>query len=280
MVAPRRRGSALWILAAAALAALAAFALSGCGDVSLLNNLEAEAEALPIGLGSADAYVPVRTAVTLTVQGGVAPYSFVLTGPGALVQTENSANAASITYLAPDSLSSEQASVTITVEDFFGKAASRAVTAYRPLSVDPAASFTLYRGSSRDLHISGGVRPYTVTPAAGTGSFVDASTYRYRAPDAVGPDTIEIRDSQGNRRALAVSVLEPPAAGEIVLDPPGATLGFGESVSFMVTGGTPPYAYVLSGTGSIAWDGTDAGSTVAYTAPAAAATETVTVEDS
>ena len=273
-------GSCLWILAAAVLAALAAVALGGCGDVSLLHNLQAEDEALPIELGTGDPYVLVKTAVTLSVYGGVAPYTYALTGPGALVQPQDASEEASVTYLAPEAVSNGPVSASIRVTDFFGKSASRSVATYRPLAVDPSQSFFLYRDTTRDLFVSGGVRPYAVTPDAGSGAFVGTSTYRYVPPAAGTSDTVEILDEVGNRRLLSVSVADRPAVGEIVLTPPEARVGPGESVSFVVTGGLPDYSYEYTGPGEISWDGTGEGSTVVYTAPAVATTDTVTVKDS
>jgi len=275
------RGSCLWILAAAVLAALAAVSLSGCGDISLLNNLAAEDQALPLELGPEQPYLPVKTAITLSVYGGVAPFSYALTGPGALIQRQDTSEEANVTYLAPEAISGDQVSATVEVTDFFGKGASLAVTAYRPLTVDPAQSFFLYRDTTRDLFVSGGVRPYAVTPAAGSGAFVGASTYRYVPPPAGATDTVEILDDLGNRRLLTVAVADRPVAGEIVLTPPEARVGPGESVSFVVTGGTPPYDDAYSGGGTILWDRKDVeGSTVTYTAPGAAGTEAVPVTDS
>ncbi|MBN1837721.1 MAG: hypothetical protein JW820_17825, partial [Spirochaetales bacterium] len=100
------RGASLWLLAAAALGVLAVVALNGCGDLSLLDTLDVEEQALPLELGPEEAYVPVKTGITLSVYGGVGPYGYRLSGPGALIQTEDGGETGSVVYLAPDTIPS------------------------------------------------------------------------------------------------------------------------------------------------------------------------------
>ena len=264
--------------AAIILAAAAAVMLAGCGDVSLLANLKSEHEALPLSVGPEDPHVPAKAAVTLTVSGGVAPYEYLLSGPGELAEGPQDLDAATVTYLAPQGIAAEVVEATVRVTDFVGRHSQSRIRIHLPLEVDPERGFSLYRDQTRPVQVSGGVKPYTATPRSGTGEFVSPSSYLYYSPADNGhEDSLLIRDAVGNQRILVVTVVDPPTNGDIMLDPPSATVGQGGAVSFVVTGGSGAYTIAQDpegpDNGVTAPPAVSEGETVAYTAPGIVTTD-------
>jgi hypothetical protein len=272
-----------------ALALLAAF--WGCGDVSLLNILEQEWNAAPLDVKPDGRYLPVSWPITLSVSGGVEPYSYDFEPPIGTWNPEDGL----VTYTAPGSISEEIKEVTLVVTDFLGNKKSVKVKIHRPLQVEPAV-FTLEVGQTQDITVSGGVPlsggPQKYTPVySGGGSVAETANphvFQYTASSIPGKDSIVFKDAAGTALGTVTVAVTVTAVGALAVNPASAVINPGESVSFVVTGGS-------SGTYSIGQSppapgggatmpplSASDGDTVIYTAPDVLATDlfvTVTVSD-
>jgi hypothetical protein len=279
---PRFRPVVLFLALAAALAVL-----WSCGEYSLFDTLELEESAEPIEIGDggpgSDTYLPVNWPITLSVSGGVEPYSYSAEPAEGKVAGDQD----SVTYTAPDAISGDLKEITVIVTDALGKRATVKVKVHNPLEVAPPA-FTLATGETREITLSGGVMPYSYT-YTGVGSVAPLANphkFLYTAPSTPGSETIEFKDATDTALNTQSVVVTITGIGALALDPATAVIHVGQSASFLVTGGSGSYTISQNpsgpGDGSTAPLTANDGDTVTYTAPPSLAIDlnvTITVDD-
>ncbi len=195
---------------------------------------------------------------TLTANGGAAPYGFAVTA-GAL---PNGLTLSSGGALTGTPNTSGTFNFTVTATDNFGQTGSRAYTvvvAVPTLTLTPATlpAGTAGTAYNQTLTISGGIAPYTVTPAGAlpTGLTFNPVTRTFSGtPTQSGTFNISVTvtDSTGGTAAtitnnytltIAVPTLTlTPAAGAL----PGGTAGAAYNQTFTASGGIAPYTYAVS----------------------------------
>ncbi len=201
--------------------------------------------------------VPVNNAQTITVSGGVSPYSYSTTSGAIALATSNTAN-----YSAPASAGS----ATITVTDAVGNTRTVAVTVSAALAISPSA-FTIASGTgavTKTFTATGGLAPYTYTTTIGT---IGSSTGVLTPPTSgTGTGTVTVSDSFSNTSSATITLNAPLSITS------AKTLAVGNSFTPTVTGGVTPYVYaVTSGGGTV--------SLGVYTAAGSAGTANLRVTD-
>jgi hypothetical protein len=241
------QGGRVGVIALTALAAGVTLAvLGGCGDVSLLTVFDEEANAQPIDVEPDGKYLPLAWPITLTVSGGVEPYTYAFDPPIGTWDPDDG----SVTYTAPGSINEEIEEVTLVVTDFLGKQKSAKVKVHSPLEVDPPV-FTLAVGETQDITLSGGVRDYVVE-YAGAGTVertANPHMFRYTAPKSAGTDGVVFKDATNTAlNTLKVSITVTNE-GALAVNPASAVVRPGGSVSFVATGGVgSPIRYIIGQT--------------------------------
>lgn len=143
-----------------------------------------------------------------------------------------------------------------------------------------ASAATATLGSQLTLAASGGNAPYTFKILSGLGSIYSngIASAMYTAPSAgSGLVQIQVTDSQGSVAVTGFNL----SGTAILLTPQNQTIGFGQTSTFTVTGGTPPYNYTVgtANGGTFASTGYTTGSNV-FTAGSVAETVLINVTDS
>ncbi len=183
--------------------------------------------------GSADG------AISLTVSGGVSPYTYAWIGPSSFTSTSK------------DISSLAAGTYTVTVTDHNGCTSSLTPTALtQPTAITATNTFAnincfgLTTGTI-NLNVSGGTAPYTYL-------WNDASILKDRTTLGAGEYSVTIKDANSCSTSIsAISITQPAAAlsltetkSNIVCN--GNTTG---SIDITIAGGSIPYTYVWSKTG-------------------------------
>ena len=131
------------------------------------------------------------------------------------------------------------------------------------------AEFTLGIGEEKTFDIIGGMPPYIVTAEMGhiTGS---GKHWHYQAPRLAGDESITITDQAGENISLVVTLTKG-----LVLSPLAVDLSASVMKKFNISGGLPPYKWIVS-SGKL--DKTE-GAEVTYTAPSVHGLYEITVTD-
>jgi len=145
-----------------------------------------------------------------------------------------------------------------------------------PLQISPAA-VSVAEGGTLTFTATGGKPPYSFARVSGTGS-IDAGTGLYTAPPTAGSETVRVTDSKGRRSDAAITVTT--SGGMLAISPDAVSMGPGGSLSFIATGGTAPYTFSLTASGSGSPLINDGGIPGAYVAGASTGTDTIQVQDS
>lgn len=169
-------------------------------------------------------------AITLTVTGGIAPYTFRW-GNGAT--TQNLMNVPAGSY-----------AVTVTDSQNSSTTANAEISSYPALVLNAVVTPTNLGSTSGRIILSttGGTGPYTI-------QWANNSTKDTLASLAMGSYCVTVTDSRGCKKNACYTVNEinaPLAIANIVVTRvscPGANNG---SVSFQITGGAPPYTIRFS----------------------------------
>lgn len=143
------------------------------------------------------------------------------------------------------------------------------------LLISPATA-TIPVNGSITFTATGGAPPYTFSMVSGVGS-INASTGVYTSPTA-GTEKVQVKDKQGGTSAATVTVTS--TGGPLAITPSSVSLNAGGSMTFVATGGTPPYTFSLTATGSNPPMPTINATTGAYTAGSTIGSDTVRVTDS
>lgn len=220
--------------------------------------------ASPLTISPAVDGVLVGGTADFAASGGTPPYSFTVLSGGAGGKVTSSG-----VYTAP----SQSGTDTVQLADKVGLISDATITviAAQPLQISPAA-VTLNGGSTFQFAASGGVSPYTYAVSTGSGTVTSAGSYT--APGSAGSYTVQVTDHVANTSKATVTVLSNGSGSPLVVTPASASVAEGGTMTFAGAGGTPPYTFsVSSGTAS------PSGESLAYTAPVAAGSATVTVTD-
>jgi hypothetical protein len=108
------------------------------------------------------------------------------------------------------------------------------------LSISPSVT-VLGTSSTFAFTASGGVGPYAYALVSGGGS-VDLVTGVYTAPVTAGSAVIQVTDKTGRSVEAAVTIL----TAILAITPSAAAVSVNGSLTFVATGGTPPYAFSIT----------------------------------
>ena len=145
-----------------------------------------------------------------------------------------------------------------------------------PLTISPA-TVTVPMSGALTFTATGGKPPYSFARVSGTGS-IDAGTGLYTAPPTAGSETVRVTDSKGRRSDAAITVTT--SGGVLAISPDAVSMGPGGKLTFVASGGTAPYTFSLTATGSGSPLINDGGISGAYVAGASIGTDTIQVQDS
>jgi len=148
-----------------------------------------------------------------------------------------------------------------------------------PLQISPAA-VSVAEGGTLTFTATGGKPPYSFSVFSGPGSFV-AGTGDFAATTS-GAVTVRVTDTRGRRSDAEVTV---NPSGSVLTISPGAppfpvSMGPGGKLTFVASGGTAPYTFILTASGSGLPKINDGGIPGAYVAGASTGTDTIQVQDS
>jgi hypothetical protein len=249
--------------AAIILAAGIALALPACGNLSLVDTLQQE-DPGELRFSPADPVVAVGADLTISVMGGIAPYSIV---SGAVTSLDEH------TWEFP---ATSAGSFPIQVSDGVGKTMETIVTVYS--GGEPALNVTevtLPEGVGWTFTVNGGTPPYdweldgALQPE---GAAPNASYDFLPAPE--GTYVVEVLDSAGVSQAAIVTVAPSGVGVEALsLTPLSVVVITGGTVAFTALGGDGNYSFSATG-GTI-----DNANPATYVAPGAVGTYAVNVAD-
>jgi len=262
-ILPGKGGSLRAPAVRTALAAGIALALAACGNLSLVDSLYREAPG-ELRFSPADPVIAVGADLTISVMGGIAPYSIV---SGAVTPLDDH------TWEFP---ATSTGSFPIQVSDGVGKTVETLVTVYS--GGEPVLNFTevtLPEGVGWTFTVTGGTPPYDweldglLQPegAAPNGSYDFL-------PATEGTYIVDVLDSAGVSQAAIVTVA-PSGVGVDVLSitPLSAVVMPGGTVAFTAFGGDGNYSFSAAG-GTI-----DNANPATYVALGAVGTYAVNVAD-
>ena len=145
-----------------------------------------------------------------------------------------------------------------------------------PLAIAPAAA-TVPASGAITFTASGGSAPYSYSMLSGLGT-VNASTGAYLASGTAGTEYVQVKDSRGATSKATVTVVS--TAGPLAITPATVSLDAGGTITFVASGGTPPYTFSISSAGSSPPAPAVGSSTGSYSAGSNPGTDTVKVTDS
>jgi hypothetical protein len=143
------------------------------------------------------------------------------------------------------------------------------------LQIAPAAVSVPASGGTVTFTATGGTPPYaySVIPLSGSGTIV-AGTGAFTAMTA-GDVTVQVTDSKGRTSDAAITIT--PAGGALAISPVNVSLSLAGGLTFVASGGTAPYAFSLTASGS--GSPTIGAATGAYAAGATVGMDTIQVQD-
>jgi hypothetical protein len=203
---------------------------------------------------------------TFSVIGGKVPYSFELSGNGAITPLPGS----KVEYSAP--AGAHEAWVGVRdIYDATSMARVMVEASISQLAIVPGSAALAY-GQTVDFEFDGGMVPYTfrLEEGSGTVELLTATTGRYTAPAADTDAVVRLEDSSGQIADATISVRAGTQALAIIPDTLVLELS-ATPFKFYAEGGTGSYTFSVIGAGSI----TAAGD---YT-PSAVGSATVSVAD-
>ncbi len=215
-------------------------------------------------------YMKREETKSFTVVSGVPPYTaIVLDGDGTL-SPDTQSDDGRFTYTA-----GTVADKDIIIE--FSDNATQTVQAHvyveREIRLG-SRTINVAPGGTKTFNITGGTGGYFVTADQGQAEVnEETGVGTYTAPDVYGEYTLSVIDSSDQTAEFIVKVqrMDP------VISPSIVTMAAGETKTFMVTRGTPPYAWSFEG-GSFEAQNENK-SVVEVAAPETAGTYTLTVKD-
>lgn len=182
---------------------------------------------------------------TYTIGGGKPPYSATSSNTGAVAISSVSGTNLTISSIAVGSAQ-------VSVYDSTGTSVSFSVTVNSgdggiSLFTTAGNNVTLALGSPETYLIGGGVAPYRATSSTtGVASVtVSGGTNLVITPVAQGSTVVTVFDSSGNSVTVGVTITATTPSSVDVL-PNGADGNIGDSLKFLVSGGTPPYAITVN----------------------------------
>ena len=182
---------------------------------------------------------------TFAVAGGKAPYA-LSTANAAVAKIAITGNDFAITAIAAGS-------VQVRLVDANGAAVTIAVTVPAPpaggaLFTTAPDTVTIAAGTSAGYTVSGGTGTYSVTTgnAAVATASLSGGALTVNAI-AAGTATIRISDSAGASDSIVVTVSQSSPSA-IVVNPNAATGNVGDTLNFLVSGGTPGYTVTINNT--------------------------------
>ncbi len=239
-------------LAAAAIAA----AISGCGDLSLVDSLQQEAPG-QLRFSPSDLVLPLATPFTFTVTGGIPPYG--------LVSGEVTSLGGDLWEFKPQA---SIGSYPIQVSDWAGKTAESIVQVYGAgtpkLNV---TDVTLPEGAGWTFTVTGGSPAYSweldgVSQPPGP----SPNASYYFVSSVQNTYVVVVIDSLGVSEVATVTVVPNPGGAPLSITPVSAVTVPGGMIAFTALGGSGPYTFSVSpGQGAIV-----NGNPATYTAPSTA----------
>jgi hypothetical protein len=217
--------------------------LSGCDlppiyeywDSIVLNELEISPSFIALQEGQK---------ATFSVIGGKVPYSFELSGDGSYTLAGNK-----VEYEAPDPALSPEAR--LSVRDIYDASSMARVM------VGAISQLTIVPGSA-SLHpsdpipitftFSGGITPYSFRLIEGEGT-VNEAFRNYTAPTTETIAVVRLEDRSG--QYVDATIYVQAGVLPLLINPVSVELVEGATITFSAMGGVPPYAFTVSGLGSI-----------------------------
>jgi hypothetical protein len=190
----------------------------------------------------AQAWVDRDGKIKLDVVGGKSPFAWHTTA--GTIDVEGS----SVEFTAP----SESITATVTVTDNLGETSQAEVFVDIPLRATKEVT-CVQPGEKVRVAVTGGLSPFEWQVGNGQMETVrteDVDYNYYTAPQIMGEDIINIRDRKNNETEVKVYVTEA-----IKVTPNVRYMKRGETKSFTIVGGVPPYTViVVDGNGTLAPD--------------------------
>jgi len=183
-------------------------------------------------------------AADITVSGGTTPYTYAWSGPSSYSATTEDItglSAGTYTVVVTDAKSCTSTNSSVVV------GSPTALT----LSNGSQTNVACYGNSTGSVTVTagGGTSPYTYK--IGTGSYGASSTF---GSLAAGTYTITVKDANNCTQTLSVTITEPAAAlsvsSTVTTTPVSCNGGSDGTADITVTGGTTPYTFAWTGTGS------------------------------
>lgn len=205
----------------------------------------------PLRITFSEQPLAVKASRTLTIQGGVGPYTLTMSNDNTTSRLLSSNMASNVAIYQITAVSPGQ--VTITVKDSKGATASANLTIPGPLKLSVSAQDMIMPASGQQpktekLTIEGGIAPYTVK-ALRSIELKQISPDQYEIiPKAVGSGLITVQDRSGTIARVSVAVYAPPTA---ILIKQSITIG--EKTKLSIKGGLTPYTVTLSNTNAKAF---------------------------
>jgi len=171
--------------------------------------------------------------VQLTATGAEPPYQWQVDGAAAFAPTGTDNETVDIT------LGVEPATITATVTDAKGRVHKVSFTNNGVLTLDPASSeIGVAVNSETPFMVTGGDGSYTWTIIGGDVDNPNAANVNYKAPGLPGIYYVTVSDGNGDSATVKVKVGEP-----FRVTPQIARILRGDTASFQVVSGTPPYLW-------------------------------------
>jgi hypothetical protein len=249
-----------------------ALALAGCGDMSLVDSLQRESPG-DLRFSPGTAAVPLDTSLTLTVVGGIWPYSLV---SGAVTPSGDVTPVDDDTWQFPaqTSITGDWQDFTIGAADGAGVTATAVVRVYAGGPTLNVTELTLPQGVGWTFSASGGAAPYTwevdgATVASGTDSYAFSSTVE-------NTYLVSVIDSLDHSQVAIVTVV-PDGVGvdPLSISPVSAVILPGAAIAFTALGGDGTYAFSAPDGGTI-----DNANPAIYVAPTTIGSYVARVADS